>query len=216
MTTIWEEETSEAHWRKLDTRTVYQGRVRLVEHDVELSEGVLTSFEVDETLPFAVAVLILEGDSLVLARQYRYPIGRWIFDLPGGAANPGEAPADAAARECREETGLEPLGLEPLYSYYVNPGRAAWPVHLFFCRATKLGVADTSDPAEQVSVARMTLTELDDRIRAGEIVDPSLLIARATAAARGLLVPLGPSDSPSTGVDRDRGQDSTSLVTNRL
>ncbi|MET4782451.1 8-oxo-dGTP pyrophosphatase MutT (NUDIX family) [Glaciihabitans sp. UYNi722] len=97
---------------------------------------------------------------------------------------------DAAARECREEAGLEPARLEPLYSYAANPGRSAWAVHLFFCRVTAAASADLSDPTEQVRTVRMTVDELDDLIRRNEIVDPSLLIARSLAGMRGLLPPL--------------------------
>ena len=115
---------AEDSWRTLDSRDLYSGRVTLASRRVELPGGELIDFEVDESIPFAVAVLVIEGQSVVLARQYRYPIDRWIYDLPGGAGDAGEEPAAAAARECREELGLDPTELTPLHVFYPNPGRS--------------------------------------------------------------------------------------------
>ncbi|HEY0259386.1 MAG TPA: NUDIX hydrolase [Lacisediminihabitans sp.] len=163
----------------------------LVEHEVELGTGERTVFLVDETFPFGAAVLLLDDDRrLCLSWQYRFPLDRWILDLPGGAGMPGESPEEAAARECREELGLDPEALIPLHTFYPNPGRVSWPVHLFFCSTTHPAVADRSDPSEQVEAARMSLDDLDALIREGTVVDPALLIARMMAGVRGLLPPL--------------------------
>jgi 8-oxo-dGTP pyrophosphatase MutT (NUDIX family) len=163
--------------------------VRIVAHEVRLPSGAPDVFEVDESIPFAVAVLVHDraSDALLLAKQYRYAIGRWIVDLPGGAGEVGELPEAAARRECEEELGLVPETLSPLHTFYPNPGRAAWPVHLFFADVTRAGTAAVDDETEQVELARMTPAEVDALIAAGEIVDPSLLVARTMAAVRGLL-----------------------------
>lgn len=182
---------TEPTWTTQRRDEVYRGRVRLVDHAVVLANGTAARYEVDESIPFAVATLVVDGDELILTRQYRYPIDRWITDLPGGAGGPGETPEEAAARELEEELGLIPVELIPLHTFFVNPGRAAWPVHLFLCAAgTSDGLSDSSDPAEQVRHVRMAVRDLDAAIAAGEIVDPSLIVARASAAARGLLPPI--------------------------
>jgi 8-oxo-dGTP pyrophosphatase MutT (NUDIX family) len=182
----------EPGWQTTGRVERYRGRVRLVERSVVLPDGSSSTYEVDESFPFAVATLVIDDDSVILARQYRYPIDRWIYDLPGGAGAEGETPERAAARELEEELGLVPHELVPLQEYFANPGRAMWPVHLFLSSAgTAEGIANRSDPSEQVRYVRMTLAELDAAISRAEIVDPSLLIARASAAALGLLPPLG-------------------------
>ena len=164
----------------------------MVAHEVRLPSGALDVFEVDESIPFAVAVLVHDPttDTLLLARQYRYAIDRQILDLPGGAGGVGEDPEAAARRECEEELGLVPERLLPLHTFYPNPGRAAWPVHLFFADGTCVGAADVGDEAEQVELARMTIAEVDALIAARQIVDPSLLNARTMAAVLGLLPPI--------------------------
>jgi len=69
----------------------------------------------------AARVLLLDGRDRVLLFQGRDPVhadrGQWWF-TPGGGLDPEETPAQAAARELREETGLE-----------VEPGALGSPVH---------------------------------------------------------------------------------------
>jgi 8-oxo-dGTP pyrophosphatase MutT (NUDIX family) len=180
-------------WTTTGRRDLHRGRVVLVDHGVLLPDGSASRYEVDESVPFAVATLVVDGDHVLLARQFRYPLGRWILDLPGGAGDAGETPVDAARRELEEELGLVATDLRPLRSYAVNPGRASWLVHVFAGTApTTAGTADRSDPSEQVRLVRMPVDELDALIAAGEVVDPTLLIARAAAAEQGLLPPVAP------------------------
>ena len=46
-------------------------------------------------------------EKIVLIRQYRYPIGDYLYELPAGLIDEGEEPEEAAVREMKEETGLD-------------------------------------------------------------------------------------------------------------
>ncbi len=46
-------------------------------------------------------------ETIVLIRQYRYPLDAWLYELPAGLVDAGETPDQAAVREMKEETGLE-------------------------------------------------------------------------------------------------------------
>ncbi|MDK8435364.1 MULTISPECIES: NUDIX hydrolase [unclassified Brevibacterium] len=182
---------SEPEWEFVSKSVVHRGYLTLSEHQVRLPTGESIRYEVDESVPFNVAVLgLTEEGHLRLARQYRYPIRRWIYDLPGGGAEHGEAPIDAAAREYEEETGLRPVDLTHLFTFFQNPARMAFPVHLYFCRDTVPGTPITDDPQEVVRTVTMPVTELDRLTAAGEIIDPPLLISRMVAAQRGILPPV--------------------------
>lgn len=80
----------------------------------------------------SVHVLIRDDEQRILL--VRHVEGRW--QLPGGAVDPGETPAEAARRECREELGVEvePEALLGVYGgpeyriRYANGDEAAWIV----------------------------------------------------------------------------------------
>lgn len=178
----------EPKWVRGAGAQAYDGRVKIVEYAATLPNGLTTTYEVDESIPFAVAVLICTHDDLVVVtRQYRFPLDNWIYDLPGGAGNPGESIREAARRECREEIGVDPSDLVLLHTFYSNPGRSCWPTHVFLCRASRDAVVDASDPSEVVNKLAISLHELDSLILNGEVVDPALLIGRAAGAWHGHL-----------------------------
>lgn len=45
-------------------------------------------------------------DKIVMIRQYRYPLGDFLYEFPAGLIDGGETPELAAVREMKEETGL--------------------------------------------------------------------------------------------------------------
>ena len=53
----------------------------------------------------AAGVLVLRGNEVLLVRRVNEPF-RGLWTLPAGFVNGGEDPAEAATRECLEETGL--------------------------------------------------------------------------------------------------------------
>jgi ADP-ribose pyrophosphatase len=64
-----------------------------------------------EVCASAVAVVATYQDKLVVLRQYRYPVGDYIYELPAGLIENREGSVSAAKREMFEETGLtfEPI-----------------------------------------------------------------------------------------------------------
>ena len=88
-------------------RDVYRGRiVHLTVEDVTLPNGHETPLEIVRH-PGASAVATLDATGgVTLLRQYRHAVGGWLWEVPAGKLDPGEAPETCAARELREETGL--------------------------------------------------------------------------------------------------------------
>ncbi len=52
------------------------------------------------------------GERILLNREFRMAVGRWVYNFPGGLIDPGETPETAAARELEEETGLTLISID--------------------------------------------------------------------------------------------------------
>lgn len=92
------------------------------EDDLKLSH-------IENNDPDGVAIYSLYGekkDRVVLIRQFRYPLGGYVYELPAGLVDPGENYHTAAIRELKEETGLklEPIVVDDIYQkpYYTSVG----------------------------------------------------------------------------------------------
>lgn len=172
--------------RKLHSKTVFEGKLVTVQHDtVELENGREAFREVIRH-PGAVAVLALEGQQILLVRQYRYCIGRELLEIPAGKLEPGEAPLPAAIRELSEETGCECGELISLGRYYGSAGCLDEGIHLYFGKVSRRGDSHP-DEDEFLTLERRTPAELEAMMAAGQLPDGKTLAAFALARARGLL-----------------------------
>ena len=91
---------------RLSSKLVYDGKLLKVRSDtVRLPDGGTAEREFIEH-PGAVAVIALtHAGELVMERQYRYPLGRDMIEIPAGKIDPGEDPLATARRKLTEETG---------------------------------------------------------------------------------------------------------------
>ena len=109
---------------------------------------------------------------VILIRQYRYAIRQWIWELPAGSLEPGEAPRAAARRECREEIGLSPRRLTRLTALYPTPGFCDELMIFYRCEdLVRPGRAVAVDPDEQIEPRVFSLTEARRLVTNGEILD---------------------------------------------
>lgn len=80
---------------------------RIDEHDVIRPDGAKGYYGVIRIRRLAVGVLPIEADGRVhLVGQWRFPLGRYSWEMPEGGAEPGENARECAERELAEETGL--------------------------------------------------------------------------------------------------------------
>ena len=117
-------------------------------------------------------------------RQFRYPIGRELLEIPAGKLEKGEEPYSAALRELREETGGLADKLEYLGAYYGSAGFCDEKLDLYFARLDSTGAADP-DEDEFLTVERYPLADFEAMIARGEIADGKTLSAYALARAAG-------------------------------
>ena len=92
--------------KTLASREVYRGRIiRVREDTVLLPNGKEGRREVVEH-PGGVGILALDGDDVLLVRQYRYAFSRVLTEIPAGKREPGEEPSVTARREFFSVTAM--------------------------------------------------------------------------------------------------------------
>ena len=130
-------------------------------------------------------------DTLVLVRQYRHAVGRELWEIPAGTAEPGEGLLEGALRELAEETGYRAAAARLLGSFYMTPGFCNEIMHLV--HADELTPGETSfDEDERIVVQNFTIDEIQQLVRNGEIADAKTLISWMWLRGfRGELGPVG-------------------------
>ncbi len=92
-------------WEKLGERMLYQGYRTLLGRTYRLPGGEEREFELKLKGDTAVVLAITADDDVVLVREFRPGVEDSLLELPGGAVDSGEDPAEGARRELLEETG---------------------------------------------------------------------------------------------------------------
>ncbi|MBE6604155.1 MAG: NUDIX hydrolase [Ruminococcaceae bacterium] len=126
----------------------------------------------------AVAVLPLtdEGE-VILERQFRYPYGDILVEIPAGKLNsPEEDPRKAALRELREETGAVAAELTYLGDFYGSPAILDERIRLYLATGLTFTEQQTDDD-EFLEVFRMPLDALVEEIMSGNLPDGKTQVA---------------------------------------
>ena len=158
--------------KKISEREIYQGKIIRVHVDgVELEDGTAAKREVVDH-PGGVSVAVLtEKNELIFVRQFRYPYGEVLLELPAGKLEPGEDPFEAMKREQWEETGTTAEHYISLGTMYPTPGYAGEKIRLWACRLTDDEGALHLDADEFLTNERIPLQEAVDMVLRNEIPD---------------------------------------------
>ncbi len=129
--------------------------------------------------PGAVAVVPVTDDgAVVLVRQYRPAVDRWLLEVPAGTCDvDGEPPDVTAARELAEEVGYAADRLERLATVAITPGFCDELAHVYV--ATGLHPVPTGrQGAEEahMEVVEVDLGRFDGLVDDGTIVDASTIL----------------------------------------
>lgn len=156
--------------------SVYDGVLLHVRRDtVRLPDGRSAVREYIEH-PGAVTILpILDSGELLMERQYRYPLGRELYELPAGKIDPGEATVETAKRELREETGYAARDWRYLTTFHPVVGYSDERIELWVARGlTHHG--RTLDEGEFLETFPVALGTALEWVRTGRISDAKTIV----------------------------------------
>lgn len=161
---------------KISSETVYKGRIVNVRNDMaRLDNGKYVPREVVEH-PGGVAVIAIDANgNVMMVRQFRYPMGEELLEIPAGKLEYGEDHCLCAVRELSEETGCRAETIVYLGPIYPSPGFSQEILHIYLATDLTNGEAHP-DEDELLSVEAIPLDTLVDMIMASEIKDGKTII----------------------------------------
>ena len=149
----------------------YRGRIcNLRDDDAMLPDGRIVSREVVEHVNGVCVLPVTASGDVILVRQYRYPYGVNLLELPAGRLEKDESPLQGAARELREETGMTAAHWYELGTDYPSTGYIDEVIHLYAADGLT-DVGQKLDDGEYLEVVTMPYGEALDRCLAGDFPD---------------------------------------------
>jgi ADP-ribose pyrophosphatase len=112
----------------------------------------------------------VDEQTLLLERQFRYPMRRHFIELPAGKIDPGEDPLATARRELKEECGYEAKEWRHLATLHPCIGYADERIELYLARGLE-HVGHAPDEGEFLEVFPVTIDEALEWVRAGRITE---------------------------------------------
>ena len=161
----------------LSSEVVYDGRLLHVRRDkVRLPDGGVTDREYVRHPGAVVIIAVLEQGELLMERQFRYPLGRDMIELPAGKIDAGEPPAETARRELLEETGYTASEWRHLATMHLAIGYSNERIEIFLARGLTRKEAKLDDE-EFLEVFTLPLATALQWVREGKITDAKTLSA---------------------------------------
>jgi ADP-ribose pyrophosphatase len=166
--------------KRLSGEQVYWGRgVNLRVDQVQKPSGRKTTREVIEHSDSIAAIALDDQGNVLLVRQFRYAINKFLLEIPAGGIDAGEKPIDSVRRELQEEIGYLPREIDKLGGFYSIPGYGTEYLHCYLATdlmPSRLVAEDT----ENIELVRVPLSQIPQLIASGEICDAKSIAALLT------------------------------------
>lgn len=152
-------------WKVLSSRYVYP-RFRL--DDVELPNGHTLEAITFEFRSWANVLALTPQNEVVLIRQYRHGVRDFLWEIPGGVVEDGEAPLEGVRRELLEETGYTASEFIQVGQMYPNPALQTNTMYSFLALGAEKVADQSLDAGEDIEVHLVPLDELVAMARRGD------------------------------------------------
>ena len=164
---------------RLTSKLVYDGHLLKVQEDsVRLPDGKTARREWVRHPGAVIIIPLLDEHTVVMERQFRYPLGRHFLELPAGKIEPGDEPLATARRELMEECGYTAGSWRHLATLHPCIGYSDERFELFLARDLA-PVERALDEGEFLEVLPMAIKDVRQAIRDGRITDVKVVTGLA-------------------------------------
>ena len=162
--------------KTLDKEYLYNGKILSLRKDqVLLPDGNKAVREVVEHSGGSCIVCEM-NDKILLVKQFRYPYGKELYELPAGKLNEGESPEQTAIRELEEEGGVIAERVEKMFEVYPTPAYTNEIIRIYRAINVRKSTQHLDDD-EFLECCWFDKDTLRELIKKGEIKDAKTLIA---------------------------------------
>jgi ADP-ribose pyrophosphatase len=167
----------------IKSEMLLEGRAFKIRRDyLKTPDNRETKLEIVEHGGSVVLIPIDHEENLLFVRQYRHAAGGNLLELPAGTRHEEESFEECAAREIREETGLEAGNLQKIGEFYLVPGYSTEFMAVFLATDLKENPLQ-ADEDEFLQVVKVPLNQAIQMAERGGIQDAkslaALLLARS-------------------------------------
>lgn len=161
----------------ISSERIYEGAILNLRRDTVTAAGGQAYREVIEHNGAVAIVPITNEGKIVMVKQYRYPMGRDVLEIPAGKIDKGETdPLGAAVRELKEETGYTAEKFQ--YLGEVSPSVAYTEEIIRLYAATGLTPGETEfDTDEAIDIIEYDFNEVYKMAAEGKLVDAKTIAA---------------------------------------
>jgi 8-oxo-dGTP pyrophosphatase MutT (NUDIX family) len=161
----------------IKSEILLQGRTFKVRRDtLKTPDGHETRLEIIEHGGSVVLVPVDGEGNILFIRQYRHATGGDLLELPAGTREQEEPYEECAAREIREETGMEAGRLQKVGEFYLAPGYSSEFMAVFLATDLKSNPLDADDD-EFLQVEKIPVKDVTAMFERGDVPDAKSLAA---------------------------------------
>ena len=161
-------------------KKVYKGKLlNIFVREVKLPNGYIATFETIKHPGAALIVPFLTKDKIIMLKQLRPVINKYIYELPAGTLNKNESPLSCARREIAEETGYSAKKFTLLGKIYPVPGYSTEKIAIYKAEGLELEKENSSEEDEIIEIRIFNRSKIKRLFKAGILVDAKTICALA-------------------------------------
>lgn len=174
------------NFKVLKSETLFRGKVFDLQVDqIEYNSGNPGVREIAIHPGGAVVVPVKDDGKIIFVKQFRYPLQKVLLELPAGKLDTGEDPMHCAVRELEEETGFKADKITKLGAIYTTPGFCTEVLHIFLAKGLTPGSHNREEGEHGMEVLELSLEEIEEKIKNGDLVDAKSLSGILMARTNG-------------------------------